>query len=142
MNLKRSANMNTFIPVKNQHMSKIAIQGMEFYAYHGFYPNERKKGNRFIVNISLKLNYTKAAERDTIRHTVNYEKVYKICQNHMKKPKKLLETVSHNIGETIIKKFPVVQKIRVEVHKLNPPLPGPVDRFSVYYETKRKNNKK
>jgi dihydroneopterin aldolase len=36
--------------------TEIYLQGMEFHAFHGVYPEEKKLGNRFRVEIRMWLN--------------------------------------------------------------------------------------
>ena len=33
----------------------VKIEGLHFYAYHGFYDEERKKGNDFICDVAVEL---------------------------------------------------------------------------------------
>ena len=119
-------------------MKQISIEGMKFYAYHGFYKEERQKGNYFTVDIHVDIDYVKAAKRDSIVGTIDYVKIFRICQKEMNKKRKLLETVAYNIGEQVKNKFSAAQKVRVRVSKLNPPLEDFTDKFVVEYACKRK----
>ena len=47
-----------------QKMGLIQIEGMEFYAYHGHYEEERIVGNRFLIDIDIKTNTKKAESSD------------------------------------------------------------------------------
>ena len=116
-------------------MDLIIIEGMEFHAFHGYYKEERKKGNDFIVDIEVKLDYERAAMNDTIVGTIDYTKIYKICEKEMRKTRKLLETVAYSIGEKIKSKFKSAKKVKVKISKLNPPLDVKTDRFTVVYKT-------
>lgn len=122
-------------------MGTIAIEGMQFYAYHGYYKEERKKGNYFMVDVYLDLDFAKAGQDDAIQHTVNYEKVYAVCVRRMQKTHKLLETVCVQIAEQLHRKYPEVKKTRVRISKLHPPLSGPSQRFYVEHSIKRKMSK-
>ena len=119
-------------------MKQISIEGMKFYAYHGYYKEERQKGNYFIVDIRVDVDFDKAAKRDSIVGTIDYVKVFRICQKEMKKKRKLLETVAYNIGEQVKNKFDEAKKVKVKVSKLNPPLDDFTDKFAVIYTCKRK----
>ena len=54
---------------------KIALEGMEFFAYHGLYELERKEGNQFRVDIEIETDFTKGALSDEISGTLNYEDI-------------------------------------------------------------------
>lgn len=111
----------------------IALEGMRFYAYHGFYPEERRFGNEFIADIYIHLDYKEAANTDSIKYTVNYENIYSICKKEMKQQHKLLETVAQRIAQKIKDDFKLVSGIKVRITKLNPQLGGQVGR--VYVES-------
>lgn len=112
-------------------MMTIALQGAEFFAYHGFYPEEQKLGCRFLVDVEVDFSPKHDFSDDNINNTVDYEKVYNIACEEMKHPRKLIETVAEAIIEKIVEKYPFVQSIRVAVKKLNPPLIGKIACSSV-----------
>jgi dihydroneopterin aldolase len=103
---------------------KVALEGMEFYAYHGFYEEERKEGNNFLVHVELETDFTKAALSDDISGTFNYEEIYKIVSTEMKISSKLLEHVAGRILDKLQAHRGTVFSIKVVIQKLNPPLQG------------------
>lgn len=107
----------------------VSIEGLEFKAYHGFYDEERKRGNRFICDVSVELKSFDSRE-DNIYDTVNYEEVYAIVEEEMKKTCKLIETVAYNIIERI-RELDNVVAASVKINKLNPPLVGIASRAVV-----------
>ncbi len=107
----------------------VSLEGLEFFAYHGFYEEERKTGNTFICDVHVELK-SFDSEDDNIHDTVNYEEVYAIVADEMKNTKKLIETV----GLKIIKRIQQLDNVtaaKVKLHKLNPPIKGKVDRAIV-----------
>ena len=69
-------------------MSKVALEGMQFYAFHGFYEEEQLIGNYFVVDVYVDTNFMGAAQSDDLGGTVNYETIYFICRLEMKKTSK------------------------------------------------------
>jgi dihydroneopterin aldolase len=112
-------------------MTTIALQGAEFFAYHGFYPEEQKIGCRFLVDITVDFIPQNEPADDELKHTVDYEKVYYMACEEMKHPRKLIETVAQAILDRIKRKYPYVDSISVEIKKLNPPLLGKVTHSAV-----------
>lgn len=104
---------------------KIALQGIRFFAFHGFYPEERTLGCEFIVDLETELEVY-GSGNDELKHTINYERLFQIAQSEMENPRKLIETVAHAMLETIRREFLTVQKIRVAIRKMHPPLNGQV----------------
>jgi dihydroneopterin aldolase len=112
-------------------MITIAIQGAEFFAYHGFYPEEQKLGTKFIVDVEVSFMPAGNIKEDKISNTVDYEKVYNIVCDEMKNTRKLIETVAQSIADGVKEKYNFVDKIRVSIRKVNPPLDGKVDFSSI-----------
>lgn len=113
-------------------MATIALEGMHFYAYHGFYEEERIIGGNYLLDVYVSTNTIFAAKTDDLFKTVNYETVYFICQSEMKKSSQLIETVAQRILNRIRDQFDYVQGVRIRLRKLNPPVDGQVD--SAYIE--------
>jgi dihydroneopterin aldolase len=108
-------------------MNTISLHGAEFFAYHGWYPEEQKLGNQFIVDIDVDFDAEKHFSEDRLSNTINYEQLYEIVEEQMKQTKKLIETVARNILNDTKKRFPAAKNVRVSIKKLNPPLKGKVD---------------
>jgi dihydroneopterin aldolase len=108
-------------------MIKVALQGVKFFAYHGFYPEEQVLGNHFIVDVSVEFAQQHHFGDDEIAHTVNYEQLFQMVDTEMRNTRKLLETVVQGIIDRAKTAYPFVALICVSIKKLNPPLPGQVD---------------
>ncbi|MGY3211263.1 dihydroneopterin aldolase [Mucilaginibacter sp. HD30] len=100
----------------------VALHGAEFFAYHGFYPEEQHTGNSFIVDIevSFEASASGGLATDDLNDTVNYEKLYDICASRMQQQQKLIETVATFILEDVKAQYGFAQKITVGIKKLNP----------------------
>ena len=105
-------------------MGVIALEGLEFFAYHGFYPEERIIGNRYGVDISVWTDFQRAAEQDKIKYTVNYGVLYEIVKEEMSEQSLLLEHVAKKIIDKVMKQFEQVQAAEVTIRKFNPPIGG------------------
>lgn len=112
-------------------MAIIALEGMHFYAYHGYYEEEQTVGNHYIVDVYVHTTVMLAAATDALESTVNYETIYQICKLEMKKPVKLLETVAQRMLKRIKGQFSGVSKVTVRISKQQPPLGGRVERAFV-----------
>ena len=117
-------------------MTKIALEGMTFFAYHGFYEEERQKGNEFRLDLYVDVPDYELVE-DRLSGTLNYEELYEICKNRMNESYKLLETIAVLIKNDIFKVFPDVSGVELRIEKLNPPINGPVEKAIVIVNQKR-----
>ena len=107
-------------------MIVISLEGMRFYAFHGFYPEERIIGGEYLVDISVETNAKGAVEADELEDTINYETVYEIVELEMKKPSKLLEHVLGRIVKKLKFQFDNIRGLEITLKKLSPPLAGEV----------------
>ena len=109
----------------------VALEGLEFHAYHGVYPHERSSGNKFEVDIVVETEFDHSAFEDHLSGTINYEDLYSIVKAEMEKPSKLLETVAHAISEKVLSAFANAIKVEVSISKFNPPIGGVCKKASV-----------
>jgi len=79
---------------------------MRFHAYHGVFPQEKKTGNEFRVNLKLQVDVSKACLSDSLEDTVNYAAVYDIVKHEMAISSALIEHVAYRIVEQIKNHFP------------------------------------
>ncbi|MDX1911270.1 MAG: dihydroneopterin aldolase [Saprospiraceae bacterium] len=104
-------------------MALIVLEGMQFHAFHGVYPEEQILGAMYVVNVEVQTGIAAAAATDSIEQaTVNYETVFQICLAEMAQPRKLLETVVAGIIRRMKRQFPQMMGVKVQVRKLNPPI--------------------
>ncbi len=116
-------------------MGIIKIEGLEFYAYHGHYREERYVGNRFLLDISINTNTTKAEKSDNIEDTLNYQQVYAIIKDDMEnKQSHLLENIGRRIIDRLYKNFDGIDKVKLKISKINPPMGGQIQSVSVTIE--------
>ena len=115
-------------------MGTIALEGLEFFAYHGYYPEEQRIGNKYALDIIITTDFYKAAQEDKLSETVNYETIYEIANKVMKEPAKLLEHIGFTVIERIRERYPVVANIKVKVSKFNPPVGGVCTRAMIIME--------
>ncbi|WP_423149227.1 dihydroneopterin aldolase [Rubrolithibacter danxiaensis] len=108
----------------------VALNGIRFFAYHGFYEEERKTGTTFLLDIETEFEL-KTAGNDEIQHTLNYERLFEIAEAEMGNTRKLLETVVYNIIERIKKEFGYVDYIKVRLQKMNPPFSAQINNSVV-----------
>lgn len=106
-------------------MDFIHLNEMQFYGYHGVFPEETKLGQRFRLTVSLAVDLRRAGETDALEHTVHYGEVYETCKSVVEgEPKKLVEAVAEEVASLILSEFPLVKGIRVQLIKPDPPIPG------------------
>lgn len=114
-------------------ISTIQLNQIQIYAYHGCYAEEQIVGNNFIVDVSLNVDTTIAAESDNIKDALNYVEVYDIVKHEMAIKSHLLENVVARICKHIKTRFNGNGLVggTVKVAKLAPPVGGQMESVSV-----------
>jgi dihydroneopterin aldolase len=120
-------------------MDKISVNGIRLYAYHGCLEEEGKIGTEYEVNVSVWGSITQAFHSDDLSQTMDYVTINRIVKEHMAVRHKLIETVANKILEDIFKAMPIVQKAKIKVAKLSPPINGDVEHVSIELKRKRKH---
>ncbi len=111
--------------------SKVSLKGLEFFAYHGYYNEEQKIGNKYVVNLTVTADLTMPSVSDQLAETINYEELYALVRACMQEKSRLLEHVAFRIGQAVFDRFTNVQTISLSVSKLNPPIGGISERAEV-----------
>jgi dihydroneopterin aldolase len=112
----------------------ISLKGMEFYAYHGCFQEEKIIGTRFKVDATLVCRVEEAAIRDDIRKTVNYQQVYAEIKQIIDQPANILESIAYRILTQLKAIFPQILHATITVYKLNPSIGGKTESVSVSVE--------
>ena len=115
-------------------MGLIEIEGMEFYAFHGHYKEERIVGSRFLVDLTIETDMEIPAVSDNLKDAVNYQQAYGIIKAQMEQKSHLLENIASRIMDALYSEMSGIKKARVKVSKMNPPVGGKVNSVSVVIE--------
>jgi dihydroneopterin aldolase len=115
-------------------MSVIAIEGMEFFSYHGHFEEETVIGTRFMIDIFMETDTSTAEISDHLKDTVNYQEVYSVIKEEMKTPSHLIEHVARRIMTAVKSQFKEITSLKVKLKKMNPPLGGQIESVSITLE--------
>lgn len=105
-------------------MTTVSLHGLQFYAFHGFFAEEQKCGNKFVIDIDVSYPFEKAAQTDELDQTIDYTVIFSIIEKEMKTPQKLLETVAHNVISSLYSQYPSILEVDFRIKKTNPPFGG------------------
>ena len=112
-------------------MGTICLEGIEFYSYHGCFKEERIVGSRFIVDVFIETDITKASETDDFHDALDYQHVYDLVKKEMEINSHLLENITGRIIDALNNNFNSIEKVTVKVSKVNPPVRGKMDKVSI-----------
>lgn len=110
---------------------RITILGLSGTGHHGVLPEERRDGQEFVVDLSLRLDMRAAAADDRLEETVDYSKVaagvVAIIEGDAVD---LIETLADRVA-TFCLGFDKVESVDVVVHKPQAPLGVPFSDLRV-----------
>ena len=122
-------------------MLTIELSKLRFHAYHGLYPEEKKLGGDFEVNITV-IHQPEKIPLLHINETIDYIAVYDLVKEIMQHAQPLLETVATMIAAEILKRFLHAEEVIVSITKLNPPMIAFEGRVGVKYVLTREQHQK
>ncbi|GGD04524.1 dihydroneopterin aldolase [Thalassobacillus devorans] len=106
-------------------MDKIYLNKMEFYGYHGLFPEENKLGQRFYVDLELDVDLEQAGKTDDMNASIDYGEIYQVTKGIVEgEAKKLVEAVAEDVADRLLGAFSKMEGCRVKVIKPDPPIPG------------------
>lgn len=104
---------------------RIFLRGLQFYARHGAKKAEQAIGQRFVVDVDWWHDTRPAAWADDIALTVSYQEVYEHVRAVVEDDLvQLIETLAERIATRLLDHFPLMEQVRVVVHKPGAPITG------------------
>ncbi|MGW6171953.1 dihydroneopterin aldolase [Arthrobacter sp. NPDC055138] len=100
----------------------IKLTGISAVGYHGVLEEERRNGQRFIVDVALHTDIRPAAAGDDLTHTANYAEVADQVEAIITgEALQLIETLAERIADHVLRTFSVAA-VEVTVHKPQAPI--------------------
>lgn len=112
-------------------MDKITIRNLTVFANHGVLPEERVLGQKFLVSAVLYLDTRAAGTQDDLNRTVDYARVCSFLCAQMQQPFQLIEAAAEHLAAGVLRNFPLVHRVDLELAKPWAPVQLPVESISV-----------
>jgi dihydroneopterin aldolase len=105
----------------------LIVKGAQFFATHGYYPEENKMGQRFIIDVEVACDLSKMCQTDDLSAGLSYVTVYEIAKKVVTTEEhKLLQRVAQRIADEVIAAYPI-QQVKVTVKKPSVAIGGIID---------------
>ena len=115
----------------------IELHGILLHGFHGVLEQERRDGQRFLVDVELDLEQEQAAQSDRIEDAVDYRGVASRVQELSDaRAYQLLEAFAAAVADALVAEWPV-RAVRVRVRKPDVVLDPPVEYTAVSVERRR-----
>ena len=115
-------------------MDRILITGLRELGVHGVLPEEKTRPQPFEVDVELEVDLNTASESDDLDDTVDYGAVCEAISRVVSSERyDLLERLAARIAE-VCAVDTRVERVKVTVRKLHPPVRAMVDHVAVSIE--------
>ncbi|CAN5209086.1 dihydroneopterin aldolase [soil metagenome] len=109
----------------------IELLGLAVFGHHGYLEEERRLGQRFLVDLWVELDED-ATSSDRIDETVDYRRLADVVRDVFTGPSKLLlEGLAGAVADEVMERFDPVRHVRVRVRKPDVVLDPPVEHAAV-----------
>lgn len=95
----------------------VSLKAVKFYAMHGYYPEEKKMGNHFLVNLDCTFEQKE-------QRFVNYEHLFKVVKQVLldNDPVDFIETLVEQIIDQVKDEYSFLNEVKCEIMKQSPPI--------------------
>lgn len=116
---------------------RISLMGLRVFARHGVLAHERRDGQEFIVDATIWLDTTPAADADDVSRTVDYGALAgRLVRAAGDPPVRLIETLAARLAEACLSE-PGAEEAEITVHKPHAPIPHRFADVTVTIRRKR-----
>ena len=117
---------------------RIFLKGLLVHAHHGLLSHESEVGQRFVIDLDLALDLSRAAASDHLADTVSYADVATVTVSTFKARNfKLLEAAAGAIADARLAAFAMIEAVTVTIHKPHAPIAAIFDDVGVVMTRRR-----
>ncbi|MFQ5601635.1 MAG: dihydroneopterin aldolase [bacterium] len=109
----------------------LKLKNMTFHAFHGVWDEEREIGQRFEVDVEIKVDALHVSKTDKLKDTIDLTSVYEKVKSVVLRDRYLLvETMAEKIARQLMHAFEIPELV-VRVRKPHAPIRGIQDGIEV-----------
>ena len=121
-------------------MDRIYIKGLDVFAYHGVMPKEKRDGQRFVLDITLDCDLSRAGRTDRLEDTMDYTAVMDAAVQAMTESSyDLIERAASRTAEAILRAEEKVERVTLCLRKPEAPIDKIFDYVAVEITRERKD---
>ncbi|PPD93688.1 hypothetical protein GOBAR_DD09381 [Gossypium barbadense] len=111
---------------------KLILRGLKFHGFHGVKSEEKKLGQKFLVDVDAWMDLRNAGKSDLLSDTISYTDIYRIVKEVVEgQSRDLLESVAQIVASKIFTNHSQISAVRVKVGKPHVAVHGSLDYLGV-----------
>lgn len=116
-------------------MDQIKIENLELYGAHGVFQEETQNGQMFKIDAVLYTDLRPAGIKDELALSTHYGEVCQfMAQFFRENTYRLIEAAAEQLLRALLLKFPLIEKVELELKKPHAPIGLPFESVSVRME--------
>lgn len=113
-------------------MDQIKIDNLAFFGHHGVFDFEQRDGQRFVLNVVLECDTRRAGRSDQLEHSTSYAEVAEFLVDYLTQHTfSLLEAAAEHACAAVLKRFPLIRALELELKKPDAPIQLEFESVSV-----------
>jgi dihydroneopterin aldolase len=105
-----------------EQVDRLRVTGIVAFGHHGVFDFEREQGQRFVIDVTLGVDTTRASETDDLSETVDYGSLVEQVRHTVERdPVDLIETLAQRIADVCLADDRV-KWTEVTLHKPDAPI--------------------
>lgn len=111
---------------------QILLNGMVFHSHVGVFPEEKQKGQAFILDVVLHCERLPATGTDILAQTIDYGQAYALIKEIVEQARyNLIERLAGAVADSLLHSFRIAVAVDVTVRKPQAPVDGVFDYMGV-----------
>ena len=113
-------------------MDTVVLNRIELYGSIGVALEEKIGKQRYWITIELDADLRRAGETDELEYTIDYAAVFRVCEQLMRSEDcDLLETFAVKLASRLLTRFPLAERVSLEILKPDAPIEGTFDSVGI-----------
>ena len=113
-------------------LTSIQVRGLQVFAYHGLFEEERRLGQKFTLDICARLRVAQSHTDDRLLVSIRYDELVDAALTAAKdRTFHTLETLGESIARQLLRQFLLVESITIVIGKTSPPIAATLQQVGV-----------
>ena len=118
----------------------ISVRQLAVYAHHGVFAEEKQLGQRFLLDLQVRVHAPEALINDDIVRSVSYAHVIEEAQNAFTEHSyNMIETAADRLATHLLQRFEKATSVMISVHKPSAPIAAQFESISATVEKSRQD---